>query len=94
MVFNNKEDRCEYQKNYYAQHKFLLRAKANDTYAKLRKKTGSASLVARRIANDLEENERRANEFRKKLSQPILNNDASRTEGESGTESKETEVCS
>lgn len=94
MVFNSKEDRCQYHKNYYAQNKFLLRAKANDTYAKLRKKTGSAELVARRIANDLEENERRANEFRKKLSQPILNNDASRTEGESGTESKETEVCS
>jgi hypothetical protein len=87
MVFKNKDDRTEYQKQYYAENKYLLRAKANDSYAKFKKKTGTTAYVSRRIANDLEENERRANEYRQKLSQSILNNNANRTETESGTNS-------
>jgi len=86
MVFKNKDDRNEYQKNYYSEHKYLLRAKATDNYAKFKKKTGAVSIVARRIANDLEENERRANEFRKKLSQSIVNTNADTSQGESRTD--------
>lgn len=76
MVFKNKEDRNEYQKNYYSEHKHLLRAKANTAYAKFKKKTGTTMLVSRRIENDLAENERRANEFRELLSRSNSNNNA------------------
>ena len=90
MVFKNKEDRNEYQKNYYAEHKYILRAKANSAYAKFKKKGGTTTLVARRIENDLAENERRANEFRELLSRSNVNNNADRTSDESRAESKET----
>jgi len=90
MVFKNKEDRNEYQKNYYSEHKYLLRAKANNAYAKFKKKGGTTTLVARRIENDLAENERRANEFRELLSRSNLNNNADRTSEQPGTQSKET----
>jgi hypothetical protein len=90
MVFKNKEDRNEYQKNYYSEHKYLLRAKASLSYAKFKKKTGTTTLVSRRIENDLAENERRANEFRELLSRANSNNNANTTSDESRTESKET----
>ena len=40
MVFKNKDDRNEYQKNYYSEHKYLLRAKACLSYAKFKRKLG------------------------------------------------------
>jgi len=85
MVFKNKEDRNEYQKNYYSEHKYLLRAKANIAYSKFKKKTGTTTLVSRRIENDLAENERRANEFRELLSRANLNNNANTVSDESRT---------
>jgi len=90
MVFKNKEDRNEYQKNYYANNKYLLRAKANVAYSKFKKKTGTTTLVTRRIENDLAENERRANEFRELLSRANSNNNANTVADKSRTESKET----